>query len=254
MRGIVESDHNLGHMISVRFPGDPFPSNVDNRQIQLTDKENSKHMATKTKDAPSPKELRRQAKNLGVANWEEMDRDELAAAVAAADSNGNGDDGDTPTKAKKSKSSTKAAKGTGKAKKAAAEPDEKPVKAKKSTRATEAPAKAKKGSKGSKKTREAPRPAATEADGPNPFRAGTNLWHITEALMKGGKRSTLVKQLKPKLKFAPRVQSEADFDVDAEIDRRLKVIGYILKKDHGFEYSHEGRGPDAVIKVTPPDA
>ncbi len=246
MKGIVESDHNLGHMIGVRFPGDPFPSNVDNRQIQLIDKETNNKMATKTKDAPSPKELRRQAKNLGVANWEEMDREELAAAVAAAE--GSNGDGDAPKKAKASKGSTKA---SSKVKKTAAAPTEKATKAKKSARSTEAPAKAK---KGSKKGKAAPKPPAATNDGPNPFRPGTNLWHITEALMKGGKRSTLVKQLKPKLKFSPRVQSEEDFDVDAEIDRRLKVIGYILKNKHGFTYEHSGRGEDATIKVTPPDA
>lgn len=205
----------------------------------------------KTKEAPSPKELRRKAKALGVANWEEMDREELAKAVAAQE----GDTEDAPAKAKKSTRSTKAAKGTKEPKATA----EKPVKAKKSARATEAPkakkgSKANKSSKGPSKKREAPRPAETGSDGPNPFRPNSNIWHITEALMKGGKRSTLVKQLKPKLEFNPRKQSAKDFDVDAEIDRRLKVIGYILKNDHGWDYSHDGRGPDAVIKVTPPAA
>ena len=230
MRAVVEQDHNLGRMISLRFPGDPFPTYIDHRQVQLA-KGQVAPMSPRTAEAPrSPKELRRAAKTLGVRNWEEMDREELATAVAEAEAaDGNGE-GEAPArKATKKVKATKATKAT------------------KSGRKATAKTPAKKGSK-----RAAPRPAASDTDGPNPFRPGTNLYHVTEALMVGGKRSALVKKLLPKMEYNPRVQSADDFDPEAETDRRLKVIGYILKNQHGWEYEHEGRGPDAYIKATPP--
>lgn len=167
---------------------------------------------------PSAKDLRKRAKALDVEGWKDMNKEELQAAIDAAEG----------------KSTSKATKGTGKAEKAEKKP------AKKTAAAAEKP-------------KREPKPKA-EADPNNPFRPNTNLWHITEALRAGGKRSELVKKLKPVLEFNPRKKSKKDFDTDEEIDRRLKVIGYILKNKHGWDFTHEGRGGDAFIQATPPGA
>lgn len=90
-----------------------------------------------------------------------------------------------------------------------------------------------------------------EDDGPNPFRAGTNLFHITEELMKGGKRSSMVKRLKKKIELKPR-KNKKDFDVDEQLDRRVLIVGQILRNDHNFEVTREGRGTEATIVAVPP--
>lgn len=227
--------------VEVLIDGDPFPTEVPARQVCL---EGAKKPMTTTKTA---KELRNEARSLGVAGYEDMTKAELQEAVSAAGANGAEP---AKRKAKKKASSTKA-KSTSTAKKA-------PTKAKAKT-AKKATSKktstAKKGAAKKATTKKtATKKAAAKSEGTpdNPFRQGTNLYHITEALKKGGKRSTLTKQLQRKLSFNPRKQSEEDFDVEAEIDRRLKVVGYILKNQHGWTYEHEGRGPSAKIKVTPP--
>lgn len=261
MRSVVECDHSLGRMISVRFAGDPFPTYVDHRQLQLAKGQVAPMPRTATAE-PSAKELRRTAKTLGVRNWEEMSKEELAEAIADAQSS---EDEETARPAKASKKAASKS-GSKRAKAAAEEPEEEPEEAapaRKSTKAGKATAKsaaaarkatkaapAKASKKGGK--RAAPTPSDNGSEGPNPFRPNTNLWHFTEALMVGGKRSALVKKLLPKVKYNPRVQSDDDFDKEAETDRRLKVIGYILKNQHGWDYEHEGRGPDAYIKATPP--
>lgn len=245
MRAVVRSDGLVGRMCKVRIAGDPFDCFVDHRQLTLTSsinprrvKETTNQMPTATA-TPSAKELRRQAKSLGIRGWEEMSRDELIEAIGEADE-------------EEPRPSKKASKRTAKASKKAPrrqtveddEEDEEP--------------KARKSSKASKTTKKASAKkqvkADTNGDGPNPFRAGSNLYHITEALMKGGKRSALVAKLRNKLEFNPRVKSDDEFDVDAEIDRRLKVVSYILEGQHGFTREHTGRGPEATIKVFPPES
>lgn len=219
--------------VEVLIDGDPFPTEVPARQVCLEGA--SKPMTTKTRTA---KELRDEARSLGVEGYEEMSKAELLEAVNAAGSNGD-EPAKPKTKAKKKASATKAkATATKKA----------------PTKTKAAPAKKATAAKKTAPKKTAAKPASAELGPDNPFRKGTNLYHITEALKKGGKRSTLTKQLQRKLSFNPRKQSEEDFDVEAEIDRRLKVVGYILKNQHGWDYSHEGRGTSAKIKVTPPDA
>lgn len=184
-------------------------------------------MAAATK--PSAAEYRAAAKELGIVNWEEMGKDELIAAVDAARK------GTSAPAKKASKRTTKAPAKKAPAKKAAAK--------RAPAKATKAPAKAKASGRAN--------PASVEDD-PIPFRPGTNLYLIAKALMKGGKRSALVKQLAPKLEYNPRKQDAKSFDREAETDRRLKVIGYILKNQHGWTYAHKGRGTDSLIHVTPP--
>lgn len=176
-------------------------------------------MATKTK--VSAKELRREAKSLGVKGWEEMDADELQAAIDSKSDNGS------------TSRIEKAMKSAGRNK----------VKKSKATKENEATSKAVKAKK-----------AATEhevAENGNPFRPGTNLFLITEELIKGGKRSKMVARLSKKIELKPRKNSK-DFDETAELDRRVLITAQLLEKDHGFSKEKDGRGPDATIKVTAP--
>lgn len=237
MPAIVFGDGILGRMVEITISNDPFTVYADHRQIQRKDKNMPRAATTTT--ASSAKELRRRAKALSVPNWEEMSKEELESAIADQDGESSDDSVEeaTPPARTRRTSATKAAAPTKKATtarpKAAAKTTAKPAAAAKKT---------------SKRTA-----SSTPKEGEtNPFREGTNLWYITEALMKGGKRSVLVNKLKGKLEYNPRVQDAKDFDVEAETDRRLKVVGYILRNKHGFEYEHEGRGPDAYIKVSPP--
>lgn len=182
---------------------------------------------SKTQAVPTAKELRKRAKELNIEGWGDMSREELADAIAAQE-------GDTTSTTK----ADKTAKVGGKEKKAI------PKKATTATTTSSSSDEAK-----PKKER-----AKAAKDPSNPYRAGTNLWHITEALKVGGRRSELVEKLKPVLEFNPRKKTKKDFDVAVEIDRRLKVIGYLLKNDHGWTMKHDGRGSDAFIQVTPPSA
>jgi hypothetical protein len=227
MSGKVVNGRTINGEIEILIDGDPFPVMVARAQVTQTG--GSETTMTTTARQTTAKELRRQAKNAGVEGYMEMSREELVEALGAV--NGGEEAAASRTTRKP------ASNGTGRARrtKPAEAPAEKPARAAKATKATKSTAK-----------------ATEKADGPNPFRSGTNLWHITEALMRGGKRSDLVAKLRTKLSFNPRVKSEDEFDVDLEIDRRLKVIGYLLKNQHGWEFTHEGRGSDAYIKVAPP--
>jgi hypothetical protein len=254
MKAEVGAGKLLGVMTEVVIGKDPFPTMVDHRQLEAVGANGRMTMprSASASTAPSARELRRQAKNLRISGWEEMTREELADAIAehgGADSNG---EAAAPARARKATKRT--AKRTSRRENSDGDDSDGDAPAKRTARkATKATKKrtAKKAPAAKKRTA-APRPPAN-VDTPNPYRPGTNLYYVTEALMRGGKRSALVRLLKPKLKFSPRVQSEADWDVDAEIDKRLKVIAYELANKHGFSRVQEGRGVDAFIKATPPE-
>lgn len=265
LQAVVEEDHNMGRMVSIRVGQDPFPTYVDHRQLEV------KRVPTST---PSAKELRRKARNLRIDGWEEMDRRELATAVKAAEADDeteddesedddeseasedtteddeddpdedDPDDEDEKEEAVPAKRTASKKRGVSKRRASSAPSKRAPRSTKKS--ASKRPAKAAKAT-----TKKAPRPPV-EYEGPNPFRAGSNNWHITQALLKGGKASTLAKSLLTKLNYNPRKQKPKDFDAQAETEYRLMRIGYILRDDHGFDYQREGRGSDAFIKVVPP--
>jgi hypothetical protein len=222
---------------------------------------------TATAADPSTKMLRRLAKDQEVDGWEEMDRDELLDAVELPD-----DEDEAPAKSSKKSSKKASAKSSKKAsapkqrravededddeddddepaprrtKKASARP------AKKSTAKSAPPAK----KSAAKKAAPAKRTVAEEtepAENGNPFREGTNLWFITEELIKGGKRSQMVKRLKKKIDLKPRQRAGDDYDVDVELDRRVLIVGQILRKDHGFNVVRDGRGVDATIVAEAP--
>jgi hypothetical protein len=173
-------------------------------------------MATATK--PSARELRKQAKALRIRGWEDMNTAELSSAIEAASE----DEAPAPRRAKATAAKATAKKSTGRT----------PVSSK-------TPA---------QKAKAAP---AEVAENGNPFKEGTNLWYITEELIGGGKRSAMVKRLKKKIELKPRTNTE-DFDLDFELDRRVLIIGQLLRKDHGFTVTREGRGPDATIVAEAP--
>lgn len=230
--GTVLTSCQIGEFVDVVLDGDPFGSYVladrtvfanaydiehplviarqaDRRTTGTT--RSNEGMTTKTK--PSPKELRREAKALGI-DYEDMDVATLAKAIKKA-RNGSGD-----VKVKKSKTT-------------------------KDNEAT------KKAMKGQKEAKQAKKAAPTEvAENGNPYRPGTNLYEITEELLSGGKRSSMVKRLGKKIEVKPR--DGRDIDEVAELDRRVLITAQILERDHGFTKEKEGRGPDATIQVFPP--
>jgi hypothetical protein len=230
----VECTDIMGSMVSIHIDKDPFPVLVDHRQIQK--------VGTQVPDDERVplKELRRKARSLKVPDWEELGREELEAAVAAKqeendsaadtsdDATDEGVDEEVPT-ATAQKRTVKGAT------------------ASRTTRTTKAARSATR-SKGPANKKAASSPKATG----NPFRKGSNLYLVTEALMKGGKRKDLVNKLRPHMEFNPRQKSAKEWDDDLEIDRRLKAIGYLLKSQYGWDYTLEGRGPEAFIQVAPP--
>jgi hypothetical protein len=233
MSGVVTNERIINGEVEILIDGDPFPVMVARSQL-TTQGGSETTMTTASTRQPTAKDLRRQAKTAGIEGYMEMSREELIEALESVEG------GEQAAASRSTRKTT--TNGTGRARRTKAAEAEAPAKPARSTAKKAAPAKA------------AAKATAEKADGPNPFRSGTNLWHITEALMRGGKRSDLVVKLRNKLSFNPRVKSADDFDTDLEIDRRLKVIAYLLKNQHGWEFQHDGRGSDAFIKVTPPDA
>lgn len=236
--GTVESDGRLGKMVSVQLDGDPFPIYAEHTQIERTkhaQPEGKNQMTTKTNsNAPTTRELRVQAKQAGVEGWDTMEREELERAVKATSAS------EKATTAAKSKPAAKA-KSTAKkaASKAKATAKKAPAKKAAAKKAASTKAKATKAPKSDKPT-----------NPNNPWREGTNMWHITEALLVGGKRSAMVKKLRKKVDVTPRDGRE--IDTDAEIDRRMLICAQLLVRDNGFTKEKEGRGADATLKVTPP--
>lgn len=252
MEAVVQSDGIMGKMIKVRIVGDPF--DVLAEYTQLTKKNTKQANRERKQQMPtSTKELRKEARRLKIKGWEEMDRDDLADAIAAKAGDTEDDEEETATRpAKRAAKATKSTRRTRQATESDDDEDEAP-KQRRTSAGKRAAKKAPASKKAAAKKAAAPKSNVSGgASGANPFRDGTNLFHVTEALIKGGKRSALVKSLRSKMEFNPRKQSEDEFDADAEIDRRLKVVGYILQNQHGFEYVLDGRGPDSKVHVVPP--
>jgi hypothetical protein len=230
-----------------------------------------------TKIKPKARELRREAKALGVEGWEDMDLEELVAAVDEAKEGAE----EKPAKAAKSAKAAKPAKATKRAAAAVEDDDdeddeededeevveETPAKSKKSA-AKKAAAKAEvksktaKGGKAAKADAKAAKKATTKAaakvseseedelpENGNPFQQGSNLYWMTEELIKGGKRSAMVKRLQKKISLNPRTRSFTPEEEAAEIDRRLVIVSQTLRNEHGFEMEREGRGADTVIRL-----
>jgi hypothetical protein len=72
---------------------------------------------------------------------------------------------------------------------------------------------------------------------------------MTEELIKGGKRSAMVKRLNKKITLKPRTRELDEDDTISEIDRRLVIVSQTLRNEHGFKMEREGRGADTVIRL-----
>lgn len=237
-----------GEVAEVLLDGDPFPVEVSITQIKEADMTDVRERTVR--------ELRSDAKALDIKGYSKLSKPELIAAVEAAETAADG------TAPRKRKASAVAKKATRKAspKKAStrAAPTRTPRKqmteaalkaseAKRTAKADPLPLKHRAG-----RTSVAER-EIIEAQGPNPYRRGTNIWYVTEQLLKGGKRQTLINRLlrSGKITFTEQVREKEGFDEEKELDHRLRIIGYTLRNEYGFGYTMQGRGRTAYIKVWP---
>jgi hypothetical protein len=223
--GIIKEDprgNSALDQLEVRLNGDPFTVCVYRKQVNKSPTETKETTAMPDMNA---KELRRAARQLKIDGWEKMSLTELRTAVADSGAPTTKEDKPVkkaaPKKAAGRKSAAKSAKKAAPAKKAAAKAED----------------------------NGAVEPAANG----NPFAPGTNLFEITELLIAGGKRSDMVKKLKKKIKIAPR-STKKDWDEDAELDRRILIVGQNLTNQHGFNVVRDGRGADAHIVAEAPNA
>lgn len=246
--------------IAIQLTGDPYPVTVNANQVT---KENEDVPASEAR------KLRKEAEALGVEGINQMGGKELAAAVEAAKerrlhpkaktgpkpspaaikkAQKAEDDrivaattiGEEPPKMKTKKKPTvkkAAAKKTAPAKKAV----KKPVAAKVAPK--KAPAKV------AKKSAATPR-VATAA---NPFRPGSNLFKMTEELLKGGKRVEMIRRLRKTMGIHPWSKDKEE-NPEKAIDKRLLITAGTLKKDFGYRIETEGRGSSGTIQVFPPGA
>lgn len=254
----VVSDAALGQMIEVIVASDPFTTWVERKQVEIVNKTKRQRDTKEEHKMPTAtaKELRKQAKSLGIEGWEEMDREELEEAVAEYDEDAEDtveDEDEVEEPAPRRRTSAKKAP----AKKAASARKAPAAKKSSTTRPAAKKAAASKSTKKAAPARTSKRAAAVEDDeeeGDNPFRAGSNLFLMTEELMKGGKRSAMVRRLSRKIELNPRVRGGRDYDSDAEIDYRLVRVCQVLTNEHGFIIEKDGRGTEQTVKAIPPSA
>lgn len=265
---VVDPDQDI---VLIQLAGDPFAVCVYTKQIRPTTEKENKMSPSATKEKPKAKDLRRKAKALGVDGWEDMSLDELIAAVdkaeakdakksgkkstkkAAApvvdedddededdededdeDDDDDEDEDEAPAKSKRSSKKSAAAKKSTSKSKASKSKDKASSKS------------GKKSGKSSKKA--AAKPEREVAENGNPYAEGTNLWHMAEALIEGGKVKTLVKKLRKKVQINARTRDYDEDSLNAELQRRLIIVSQHLRNDFGFEMEKEGRGWDAVIR------
>lgn len=188
------------------------------------------------------KELREQAKALGLRGWEDMGLSELREAVREAEKAERGSA--KSTRAKKT-SSTKR-----KVKKTAATKAEKPVEA-----ASEKPAKSKK-AKPAKAEAAQPTPAkrvkvkAADIKEKNPYRPGSNLYEIAPLLMKGGTRKDLAQSLSEKISLHPYANDPESISL-GDYDKRIVLASANLRDEFGFTIVRDGRGLKGFIQAIP---
>lgn len=257
-------------IIAIQIAKDPFPVEVKKSQVSPCDqngkplkskkkstsnnskKEKESTMSTDTK--PSARELRNEAKGLGVEDYDEMSRKELVAAIKAARKQAKKGTG---TKAKSKKAKTEkvsaaeaeefarehAAKKSGKSTKKAAKKGSAAKAANKSK-----PAAKKAASKPAKSTPKSESKASSNGSGDNPFRKGSNLHIICALLLKGGKREVLAEKLSAKVDLHPYSGNDISL---TDYDKRILLGAQTLRDKHGFKIERSGRGLEGKIKVVP---
>lgn len=116
---------------------------------------------------------------------------------------------------------------------------------------------ARRGRKAAAATKAAAAPKTTKAavkrsDDPNPYRPGSNLYKITDLLLKGGKRSAIVAKLQRQIDMHPYTQDKDSLDVEKELDKRLMLTAGLLERNFGYKVEKNGRGMESgTIKVVP---
>lgn len=200
------------------------------------------------------RKLSKRAKMLGIKGYQKMSPKELKAAVKREEDSF--EDIAAPRK-KKAK--------PGKAKPAAFKskpaPVEKPkAKTKKvakngTTKTKASKPVSKKATKPASKTKaKSSKPKENLTGDPaNPFRTGSNLWRMAEELLKGGKRSDMIKRLKKAMSINPWSKDKEE-DLDTAINKRLLLTAAAMEKDYGFTQKREGRGTSGTIRLVPPGA
>lgn len=253
MQAVVDRVIN-DKLLSLRIANDPFPVPVKKKQVSAcndseapvqskskvrnpgTKPERERQMAS-TGTKPKAKELRIEARGLGIEDYEEMDRSELVKAIKKAKKAQNG----TGSKNKGAKKVSRAE---------AEEASRERAKAKKSgKKATSKKAAPKSAAKA--KSKSAPKGRAPKVSEGNPFRPGSNLSLIHDLLVKGGKRETLAKKLSDKISIHPYTHGEEDIDL-VDYDKRVVLCAQTLRDDYNYKIERDGRGLNGTIKATPP--
>jgi hypothetical protein len=257
--------------VEVLLRGDPFTIVTYQKQIQPMEPQSPSETESENdmtaSRTPNAKELRRIARENDIEGYETMTLADLRKAVAALPAS---DEAPAPRKRAASTSRTRTkSKAVEPEPEDELEPDEdedleddsddediepepaprRRSSAKKATPAKKAPAK-KAASKAASKKAAAAEPEVANENG-NPFKPGTNMYELTELLIAGGKRSSLVAKAKRKITLQPRTE-KTDWNEESELDRRLLITGQILAREHGFNVVRDGRGTSATIVAEPP--
>lgn len=231
-------------LLSLRIANDPFPVPVKKKQVspckeagkvvksksetvRESDEQNERGtMPTETK--PKAKELRNEAKALGIEDYEDMSRSELVKAIKKANKAKNGSG--SKNKGVKKVSRTEA------------------EKASRDRAAKKAPAKKTAKSAAKAKTKSGPKGKTNEG---NPFRPGSNLHLIHNLLVKGGKRESLAQKLADKVALHPYTNDVSEVDL-VDYDKRIVLGAQTLRDQHNYKIERDGRGLSGTIKAVPP--
>lgn len=216
--------------VAILLEGDPYPVMVNIAQVLKGD-----DMPTATQRGPESRQLAKKARMLSIPGYQTMTMPQLRKAVEEAEN---------PRKREATTTRKTVSKKTGAVKVVARKP--RPVK--KATK-QRTPAKV------AKKATAAPKKATAKhkasPNGSNPFRVGSNVWKMAEELLRGGKRSDMIKRLKKTMPLHPWSKDKEE-NPDRAIDKRLLLTAADLQKTYGYKIVREGRGAAGTIVAMPP--
>lgn len=219
----VVNPQSKGAKAKIWIRGDPFPVVVPIISIERND------------SVPTAKELKDEARALGITNWEEMNKVELQAAIGLAQAEDEATETPSPIKTKK-----KVSKRPKRVSRKVKSGPEKAVAKRKTAPKRQARSKAKK------------RLPGVSLDGTNPFRKGSNMFVMTEILKHGGNRNDLAKQVKTKLRIRFPKYKKRGFSAVSYVSRYLLVVANRLEDEYGWTVKRQGRGKSQVIVAKPP--
>lgn len=223
--------------IEVNIAGDPYPVLVKANQL-LKVREDIVAEST----SAAIRKFSKRAKLLGIRGYQNMTEKELKRAVRREEDSF--EDIAKPSSKKKAKSKP-SSKPKAKTTKPAAKPSKKAkVKATNGTSKTTTKKKV---------SKEKAKVALKAGDPANPFRHGSNSWKMAEELLKGGKRSDMIKRLRKTMPLHPWSKDKETEPVKA-YNKRLLLTAAAMERDHGFKIKSEGRGTSGTLKAIPPGA